>query len=63
MAKQRKCSECGRPLQAGEGDMCPACDAEAGRILGMIGKGMLAVGGIILVGWKILTGRKGSESA
>lgn len=62
MTDQRKCSECGRPLQPGEEDMCPGCYAEAGRAFGNIGKGVLILGTLIAAGWKILTGRKGSES-
>jgi len=60
MTEQPKCSVCGRPLQAGEDEACPACDAEGGRVLGNLGKGLLILGTLVVAGWKILTGRKSS---
>ncbi len=60
MTDERKCSECGRPLQSGEDDMCPACDAEGGRAFGTIGKALLVIGAVVVGGWKILTGRGSS---
>jgi len=60
----KKCSECGRPLDEGENDLCPACKSTKshkkkrwGEIIGGV---VTVVGGIAFA---ILKGGKGGDSA
>ncbi|NLG16488.1 MAG: hypothetical protein GX556_04040 [Fibrobacter sp.] len=60
----KKCSECGRRLNEGENDLCPACESTKSHkkkrwgeiIVGIV----VVVGGIVI---KVLTGGKGGGKA
>ena len=57
-----KCSKCGRPLTAGENDLCPACESTKSHKKKRFGE--IIVGVIAVVGgiaFKILTGGKGGR--
>lgn len=60
----KKCSECGRPLNEDENDLCPACESTKsykqkkwGEIVG--GVAVVVLGVVV----KVLTGGKGGGQA
>lgn len=60
----KKCSECGRPLNEGENDLCPACESTKShkkKKWGEIIVGVVAVVGSIAIA--VLTGGKGGGKA
>ena len=62
-----KCSECGRTLNEGEKDLCPACEStksyEKKRWFeGIVGI-VVVVSGIAIKIFKVLTGGKGDDKA
>lgn len=57
----KKCNECGRPLNEGENDLCPACEStKSHKKKKWVEIIVVFVGGIVI---KVLTGGKGGGKA
>lgn len=41
------CNKCGRPLEVGESERCPACAAQRVEFWGKVGKAVVLLGGIV----------------
>lgn len=61
------CKECGRPLEQGENDLCPACMSTKShkkwRLAEIIGGAVVVVGIVVGAAIKIITGGEGGGSS